>query len=417
MLQSTRAGIVRLQSKRQCLHVTRACARTKASVSAETSTSVVKTVPDAARCTSKSEGVPLLETIAACSAGVLTVTFGTWVIEKSTASSCPEFQPDRTRFDQSSFLGRFCTMILKCDPKLITYSKKEFSEAKAMVENYQDILSHPPVGMVNVHHALWEAQRISSAAIHPDTGDIIPAPFRMSGYVPFNGPISVAMVASGSTPALLFWNWVNQSQNAMVNYYNRNASTPLSNETLLKSYAVAVGSALCVAFGLATFVKRRYSPDQARKLLRFVAFPSAVVASSLNCYIVRSPEITTGVPLMNERREAVLPGETSVVAAKRGVYSTTASRAILQAPVFFLPPMLLSVVPIFKRMCTRNVAMATPITTFLLLVSFGFGLPATVAIFPQFSEVSVQDLEEKYHSLVDNRSGKKYEKLYFDKGL
>ena len=37
----------------------------------------------------------------------------------------------------------------------------------------------------------------------------------------------MAMVASGSTPALLFWNWVNQSQNALVNYYNRNAASAL----------------------------------------------------------------------------------------------------------------------------------------------------------------------------------------------
>jgi hypothetical protein len=28
---------------------------------------------------------------------------------------------------------------------------------------------------------LWEAQRIVDAAIHPDTGDVIPRPFRMSG--------------------------------------------------------------------------------------------------------------------------------------------------------------------------------------------------------------------------------------------
>ena len=78
----------------------------------------------------------------------------------------------------------------------------------------------------------------------------------MSGYVAFNGPICVAMVASTSTPALLFWSWVNQSQNALVNYYNRNAASEMSNETLLKSYTVAVTSALSVAFGLATVIQK-----------------------------------------------------------------------------------------------------------------------------------------------------------------
>jgi hypothetical protein len=48
------------------------------------------------------------------------------------------------------------------------------------------------------------------SSVHPDTKQIIPEPFRMAGYVPFNGPVCVAMMASRGTPALLFWNWVNQ---------------------------------------------------------------------------------------------------------------------------------------------------------------------------------------------------------------
>ena len=92
-------------------------------------------------------------------------------------------------------------------------------------------------------------------------------PFRMSGYVPFNGPISVAMVASGSTPALLFWNWVNQSQNALVNYFNRNATSPMSDETLAKSYAGAVAAAMVVAFGMSTAIQRKFEPAKAKRML------------------------------------------------------------------------------------------------------------------------------------------------------
>ena len=112
----------------------------------------------------------------------------------------------------------------------------------------------------------------------------------------------------------------------------------MSNETLAKSYSAAVGSALLVAFGLATLIQKRCTKQRAQELLRYVAFPSAVVASSLNCYIVRSPEIETGIPLLNEHHETVLKGETSQVAARAGVNSTTLSRAILQAPVYFVPP-------------------------------------------------------------------------------
>ena len=226
------------------------------------------------------------------------------------------------------------------------------------------------------------------------------------------------MVASQSTSALLFWSWVNQTQNALVNYYNRNASSEMTNETFAMSYAAAVGSSLTVAFGLATFIQKRYSPAQAKNLLKWVAFPSAIVASSLNCYIVRSPEIDTGIPLVNSNGDDVLPNETSKIAAERGVNSTTLSRAILQAPVYFLPPLLMATIPPLRNALMRNPVMRVPMTTYLLLLCFGTGLPASVALFPQMGEIKVEDAEEKYHNLQDEKNdGEAYKVLYYNKGL
>jgi tricarboxylate carrier len=331
-------------------------------------------------------------------------------VQYGTASSVPAFDPKGQRFSQKFFSGRFCKMLLACDPRLLLYREDKVRQYQEMIKNYQIYDGQ------NMDRALWEAKRITEAALHPDTGDEIPRPFRMSGYVPFNGPVAVAMVASTSTAPLLFWSWVNQSQNALVNYFNRNASSPMTNETLAISYGAAVGSALVVAFGLATAIQKKYPADQAKKLMRYVAFPSAVVASSLNCYIVRSPEIKTGIPLLNEDGQDVLKGETSKVAAQRGVNTTTASRALLQAPVYFLPPVLVSLGPI-KNYLTKNPRMAVPITTYLLLCSFGVGLPATVAIFPQISEIGVNDVEEKFQNLQDPKTGKPYEVFHYNKGL
>jgi len=383
---------IKIPNNRVSLSLLRRCKSTKAAEESSTTTRV-----------------PVAQSLMAAAAGVLTVSAAAFATEASTANSVPEFSLTGQRFDQSNFSGRFCRMILACDPRLLLYTEDQVREYQKMLSEYEQYAPEKA-------RDLWEARRIVESALHPDTGDVIPRPFRMSGYVPFNGPLCVAMVASQSTMPLLFWSWMNQSQNALVNYYNRNASSPMSNETLAISYAAAVGSALTVAFGLATLIQKRYDPATAKNMLRWVSFPSAVVASSLNCYIVRSPEIDSGVPLMDQNGNDVLPGETSQVAASRGVYSTTMSRAILQAPVYFLPPVLLATGPL-KSYLMRFPTLAVPVTTYLLLVSFGVGLPSTVAIFPQISEIAASDVEPKFQKLTNAETGQTRETFYYNKGL
>lgn len=50
-----------------------------------------------------------------------------------------------------------------------------------------ELLSNYKAGKIRLvsDQQLWEAQKIKSAILHPDTGEKIPPPFRMSGYVPF----------------------------------------------------------------------------------------------------------------------------------------------------------------------------------------------------------------------------------------
>lgn len=373
----------------------------------KSATAVEAQAASTAKESTQSQGALIAGSLLAACLGVGTVSSAAAIVESTTAATLPKFDPAAQRFDQANFSGRFCKMLLACDPRLLFYSEEQVRRSQKMVANYKD---YP-----DMDHALWEARRIADSALHPDSGELIPRPFRMSGFVPYNGPICVAMVASQSTLPLLFWGWVNQSQNALVNYYNRNGSSPMPNETLAKSYGVAVGSALLVAFGLATAIQRRFEPSKAKQLLKWVAFPSAVVASSLNCYIVRSPEIESGIPLTNANGQDVLPGKTSNVAAAQGVYSTTFTRAILQAPVYFLPPVLVSSF-LFRRFLTKSPAMTVPLTTYLLLVSFGVGLPVTTAIFPQISSIEAAEVEPQFQHLRDSND-KTYEVFYYNKGL
>ncbi|KAL3944799.1 MAG: hypothetical protein SGBAC_001122 [Bacillariaceae sp.] len=356
------------------------------------------------------ESVPIISSLAAAFVGIGAVSATASLIESSTVDSCLPYSEKGQRYDQDTFAGRFCRMILACDPFLLIYTEEQVREAQSVLERTEQYKNDR-----SMDRELWEAKRIIDAAVHPDTKEFIPRPFRMSGYVPYNGPICVSMVASTSTLPILFWSWLNQSQNALVNYYNRNAASPMTNETLMKSYTAAVGSALVVAFGLATFIQKRYSPTRAKELMKFVAFPSAIVASSLNCYIVRSPEIETGVPLLDGEGNNVFEGETSTIAARHGVYSTTLSRALLQAPVYFLPPLLLS--GPLQNFVKQRPTIRVPLTTFLILTAFGIGLPATVALFPQIVSITPEEVEPKYQHLKDPKTREHYIVYYYNKGL
>ena len=390
------------------------------------------------------KSMPVAETLLSLVVSISIVSGATDAIERLTSNNVPTYTIHGERFDQRTFSGRFCKMLLACDPRLLLYTEEEIQNYKVMAyDRYEDLLlqsdnddddnddsSTNTSSKQETSRLLWEARRKADSALHTETKEWIPRPFRMSGYLPFNGPICIAMVASTSTIPLLIWSFFNQSQNALINHFNGPArsveemeeentivneeshTTTKLDATLMKSYVVAVVSALSVTFGLSSYIQSHYSGEEATQLIHFISFPSAVIASSLNCYIVRQPEIDVGVPLLNEHMENVLPGKTSSLAAKRGVLFTTSTRAVLQMPTYFIPPLLLEtdLTPLKDYITVENPSLTVPITTFLLLISFGIGLPMTVALFPQRASIGTEDVEERYQNLG-------YDEFYYNKGL
>ena len=97
------------------------------------------------------------------------------------------FQLGKSRYDLNTYTGRVRHFFNIIDPRTLFTTDEQLKKAQALLDAYRDNRLHPGVGT----EELWQAQKIVQAIIHPDTGQKIPMPFRMSGYVPFGAYITL----------------------------------------------------------------------------------------------------------------------------------------------------------------------------------------------------------------------------------
>eukprot|EP00923_Selenidium_pygospionis_P010210 GHVN01017758.1.p2 GENE.GHVN01017758.1~~GHVN01017758.1.p2 ORF type:complete len:196 (+),score=49.51 GHVN01017758.1:67-654(+) len=65
------------------------------------------------------------------------------------------------------------------------------------------------------------AKLVVEACVNPSTGEVIPPLGRAAAFIPVNLPIITAMLVTRPTISnIVFWQWVNQTYNALFNYSN-----------------------------------------------------------------------------------------------------------------------------------------------------------------------------------------------------
>ncbi|XP_029056783.1 sideroflexin-2 isoform X3 [Monodon monoceros] len=162
------------------------------------------------------------------------------------------FNIDAPRWDQCTFLGRVKHFFNVTDPRTVLVPERKLDWAKVMVEKSR--MGTVPPG-TQVEQLLY-AKKLYDSAFHPDTGDKMNVIGRMSFQVPGGMIITGFMLQFYRTiPAVVFWQWVNQSFNALVNYTNRNAASPTSVRQMAVSYVTATTTAVATAVGMNTLTK------------------------------------------------------------------------------------------------------------------------------------------------------------------
>ncbi|XP_069351209.1 sideroflexin-5 isoform X3 [Eulemur rufifrons] len=155
----------------------------------------------------------------------------------SASTDAPPFQLGKPRFQQTSFYGRFRHFLDIIDPRTLFVTERRLREAVQLLEDYKHGTLRPGVTNEQVVGLLLPNQTLAST---------------------------------------VFWQWLNQSHNACVNYANRNATKPSPASKFIQGYLGAVISAVSIAVGLNVLVQKANKFTPATRLLvqRFVPFPA-----------------------------------------------------------------------------------------------------------------------------------------------
>ncbi|GME70754.1 unnamed protein product [[Candida] boidinii] len=315
----------------------------------------------------------------------------------------------QSRYDLNTYWGRVKHCAGISDPSMLLNTAADVENAKRLIWDYKN-------GVINeMTPELWRAKRILDSTIHPDTGETVVLPFRMSSCVLSNLVVTAGMLTPGlGNVGTVFWQIANQSLNVAINTANANKSHPLSTKQLITNYFLAVGASCGVALGLNSVVPRlkNINPNTKLILSRLVPFAAVVSAGIVNVFLMRGEEIRKGIAVYSKDGENL---GNSKIAALNAVGETAASRVINATPIMVIPPLIL--VSLQKRLLKgKSLGVQTVANIGLIFATSLVALPFALAVFPQRRTISVNRLEDNFKNLK-NKDGSEILEVEFNRGI
>lgn len=317
---------------------------------------------------------------------------------------------DSPLWTQKSFIGRLRHFAWLTDPRTIFYSDKRVDKAKSLLDLYRQNKEPPGTSKNDIIFA----KKLVDSCYHPDTGEKMNVLGRMSFQVPANMLITGTMLQFYKTiPQVIFWQWVNQSYNAFVNFTNRNANSVVTKKQLISAYIMATASALLTAI----FLKLYWAKNSNVNLQRYIPFFAVAASNFVNIPLMRQNEIINGVDIFDENDRKI---GVSKLAAIKGISQVILSRIVIAAPGMILTPPIMQTLEevnwlkkFYMLYCPIQVLLAGLILTFMV--------PTGCALFPQKCSIrlsTIKKLESFEFEKSQNGLGLQDTNVaYFNKGL
>ncbi|XP_026729126.1 sideroflexin-1 isoform X1 [Trichoplusia ni] len=299
---------------------------------------------------------------------------------------------DKPRWDQSTYTGRAKHFLLMTNPLNFFASERSLDEAKRVVDEYRKT-KQMPAGYDE--EKLWAAKYLYDSAFHPDTGEKMTRIGRMSAQAPMNTLITGCMITFYKTkPAIVFWQWFNQTFNAIVNYTNRSGDAKITTKQLLASYCCACGGALGTALYLNSKVK-----NMKPIFARLVPFAAVCGANFINIPMMRSNEVINGTPVFTPQGDRI--GD-SRIAARTGIFLVCISRVGMALPGMTVVPAITNWATIHGWF-NRFPMAVIPFQIFGVGMCVTFTTPLCCALFDQKAKIKVSRLEQNLQDDIKKR--------------
>ncbi|KAF0693120.1 Aste57867_15866 [Aphanomyces stellatus] len=251
-----------------------------------------------------------------------------------------------------------------------------------------------------------EALHLTRAVLHPDTGEPVLFPLRVSMIVPMNLGLDCGMILASTTRSTIFWQWLNQTYNALHYYANRNATNEDTTNQRIAAYVGATASSVAASLGVRRWAKTHHNP----LMLRMAPFAAVAAADLLNLATMRQSEYLRGVNIYDEEGEWI---GTSKACGFYAVASCIGGRIFAAAPILICPPLLVQRI---ETTAMFRPWLKLPATLALVGLFIQCSVPLTFGLFRQSAQVDVAHIEAEFRNFV-KVNGQPLRTVTYNKGI